>query len=561
MKKQNFLNFVRSDMKPLRHLIIKTMLICCIILMASIDSQANNLSISNVYLTGQNTTDDYTLVQFDISWDNSWRMTTGPSNWDAAWIFIKYRIGSGEWAHAWLSNANHTVPDGTTLDVGLLDPASAYHATTNPGLGVFIYRSANGTGTFTNTGVQLAWNYGNNGLADDDVVDVQVFAIEMAYIPQGSFYVGDGTSNDITGQLTDYNSTNAYQITSENSITLGGSSSGNMRNNNAAGMNTADDFNNTTTQSLPTNFPKGYDAFYCMKYEISQGQYTDFLNTLNRTQQNARTSTDLASGITSVTNRYVMSNTTSVSRRICIRCNETVHATDPINFYCDYLGYGSGGYSSDGRWIACGSLSWADLAAYLDWAGLRPMTELEFEKACRGTLSAVADEFAWGETTVQNISYGTINGGTDLENISGNYGLTVGNSHYENTNAGSGEWMGLWRVGIFAGNGQANNVRRRSGAGYYGNMEMSGNAWERPVNIGTSEGRAFTGKHGNGLLNASGEANVTNWPGSDAVGTGHRGSSYVSTSQTLRISDRNYTNLDYTARPGNRGGRGVRSAQ
>ena len=67
MKKQNFLNFVRFDMKPLRHLIIKTFLICCIILIATMDLQANNISITNVYLTGQNTTDDYTLVQFDIS--------------------------------------------------------------------------------------------------------------------------------------------------------------------------------------------------------------------------------------------------------------------------------------------------------------------------------------------------------------------------------------------------------------------------------------------------------------------------------------------------------------
>ncbi|MEI6436470.1 MAG: hypothetical protein WCP32_16710, partial [Bacteroidota bacterium] len=53
---------------------------------------ANNINVSNVKLTGQNTTDDFAMVQFDISWDNSWRAASAPYNWDAAWVFVKYRI-------------------------------------------------------------------------------------------------------------------------------------------------------------------------------------------------------------------------------------------------------------------------------------------------------------------------------------------------------------------------------------------------------------------------------------------------------------------------------------
>jgi hypothetical protein len=37
-------------------------------------------------------------------------------------------------------------------------------------------------------------------------------------------------------------------------------------------------------------------------------------------------------------------------------------------------------------------LSWADSAAYMAWAGLRPMTELEYEKAMRGSRVPVQDE-------------------------------------------------------------------------------------------------------------------------------------------------------------------------
>jgi hypothetical protein len=34
------------------------------------------------------------------------------------------------------------------------------------------------------------------------------------------------------------------------------------------------------------------------------------------------------------------------------------------------------------------------VAAYLDWAALRPMTDMEYEKACRGTESVLAFSYA-----------------------------------------------------------------------------------------------------------------------------------------------------------------------
>ena len=44
---------------------------------------ANNLQI------GAPTLASTTSLQFTIQWDNSWRLTTGPANWDAVWIFVK----------------------------------------------------------------------------------------------------------------------------------------------------------------------------------------------------------------------------------------------------------------------------------------------------------------------------------------------------------------------------------------------------------------------------------------------------------------------------------------
>ena len=44
-------------------------------------------------------------------------------------------------------------------------------------------------------------------------------------------------------------------------------------------------------------------------------------------------------------------------------------------------------------------MTWTDLLAYLDWSCLRPMTEFEYEKICRGPVYPVANEYAWGNQT------------------------------------------------------------------------------------------------------------------------------------------------------------------
>lgn len=64
---------------------------------------ANNATVSNVTLTGQDASNDYVSVEFDISWDNSWRTSSAPNNWDAVWVFVKYKVGSGDWQHATFS--------------------------------------------------------------------------------------------------------------------------------------------------------------------------------------------------------------------------------------------------------------------------------------------------------------------------------------------------------------------------------------------------------------------------------------------------------------------------
>ncbi|MBK9736474.1 MAG: hypothetical protein IPO92_16555 [Saprospiraceae bacterium] len=51
------------------------LIICCFCLLTV---RANNIAITNVSIEGKNTTDNFQLVQFDLTWDNSWHINGGP---------------------------------------------------------------------------------------------------------------------------------------------------------------------------------------------------------------------------------------------------------------------------------------------------------------------------------------------------------------------------------------------------------------------------------------------------------------------------------------------------
>jgi formylglycine-generating enzyme required for sulfatase activity len=467
---------------------------------------ANHVVVSNVALTGQNTVLHFTLVRFDISWDNSWRTSVGPSNWDAAWVFVKYRKKTQTtWKHATLNWV-----DGTGSGDGHTEPANSDINSSNDNgaggsYGVFIHRDADMVqDSVSYTGVQLRWNYGVDGLIDADSVEVCVFAIEMVYVPQGSFYVGSGGGE--SGAFYTYpTTTNAYQITSEGAITVG-TAAGNLYYPNTSALS------GDQTGPIPAAFPKGYNAFYCMKYEITQAQYVAFLNKLDNIQAPARayTAGGYRNGITGTPGNYTTTN----------------------------------------PYVACNYLSWADLAAYLDWAALRPMTELEYEKAARGTLTPVPNEYAWGSASIITQATGISNAGLTNETAS-NAGA---NCAYNNA-AGVQAPM---RVGNFA---QTASTRTNAGASYYGIMDLSGNLWERPVTVGNAAGRAFTGVNGNGVLTSSGDADASNWPNNTtATGAGGRGGDWRDDATYLRVSDRYNAAYTFSFRSNSYGGRGVRVA-
>jgi formylglycine-generating enzyme required for sulfatase activity len=489
-------------------------------------ANANNIQINTVYLSDKNTTLDFQIVNFNLSWENSWRTTTGPSNWDAAWIFVKYRVSGGDWQHAKLnSGLNQTAPSGATIDVP------------SDGIGAFIYRSVPGSGTFSLNNVKLRWNYGQNSVADNALVEIKVFAIEMVYVPQSSFFLGTSINEGKSFRDGSWVSgaTIPFQISSEASLILG---------NQAGNLAWGDPI---ISASLSMSYPKGYSAFYSMKYEITQGQYRDFLNLLTRQQQVSRINTTITVTATSTTNRYVMCNSTTPrsNDRNGIRVPATFDANSPITFYCDLDVDDVPNESVDGEWIACNYLNWLDGLAYLDWSGLRPMTEMEFEKACRGDQNPISGEFAWGTDVISDATT-FINQGTNNETT----GIIGANTVYWSSTTSTGPI----RVGAFAG--MATN-RQQAGATYYGIMEMSGNLTEQVITVGNPTGQSFTAINGDGVLSATGVSNQTSWPTS-VTGGGSKGGSSFTRKEGLRVSDRSLATTVYSPRYPSYGFRGVR---
>ena len=146
-------------------------------------------------------------MQFDINWKNSWRTSTNESNYDGCWIFIKYRKQSTSvWLHATLNITGQTAPTGSVLQ-----PAA-------DGKGAWIYRSANGIGDVSYAAGQLRWNYGADGVLDNENVEIQVYAVEMVYVPQSAFSLGNASAEII--KFRDGAVDTWFPITSEAAINL-----------------------------------------------------------------------------------------------------------------------------------------------------------------------------------------------------------------------------------------------------------------------------------------------------------------------------------------------------
>ena len=450
---------------------------------------ANGLVISNTSLTGQNTGNGTCQVRFNITWENSWRDNI---NWDGASIFCKFRVGTNPWQHATLSPTGFQTGNGTPINLQVSCDQK----------GAFISRRELGDGTLNTTQVELRWNYAADGVSNSAAPDVNIFGMEMVYIPTGPFSIGDGNGVNSSASGSFFAVSQHLPYTIDNLLSPNISATSNMTNTASTPANhiriDGDGGLDINLDGIIDSafYPTGFNAFYIMKYEVTQGQYVDFLNLLNYTQQTNRVN----NGTNVVGQSIVDASVNVFPGRNTIQVQVAgVNSTTPRV------------YSTARPDRACGHMNGADMLAYLDWAALRPMTELEFEKACRGPVAPITGHFPWANTN-SNTSGVTLSGtenGTERVNDVGRIGYQPASSSISQGDAGQGPL----RSGIFATTNSTSQAT--SGGTYYGVMNLGDNLNEPVVALANVAGRSFRGNHGDGILHTNGHANEGFWPGSN----------------------------------------------
>jgi formylglycine-generating enzyme required for sulfatase activity len=401
---------------------------------------ANHLTINNFEAYSVNASTNTITFTCDVSWENSWRNT---NNFDAVWVFMKYSTDAGiSWSHASMSSSGIT-PSGFNA------PSNFEINVPSDEKGFFLQRTDLSSGNVSAHNVRFVWDYGQDGLSDEVAAAAntlnKVFGIEMVYIPEGSFYAGDGASSSAYRFKQGSADNDPWYIQSENALsTTNAANDGYYYQSSGASAES----NSGDVFMLSASFPKGYNDFYFMKYELTEGQWVSFFNTLSSAAKSIRDITSVTQGGKN-SDAVVDRNTISWDSSKPQLPATTLRSDRPVSY-----------------------ISWPDLLAYADWAGLRPVTELEYEKAARGKdVAPVVDEYAWGKTTYNQAEANEITPDSDEDgteiildsssNINKNsLGWTTGDGRAGGNAAGQ---KGPLRVGIFA---ESADTRSTSGAGY-----------------------------------------------------------------------------------------------
>jgi len=432
------------------------LLLAATVLFAELPVQASGLRMSGLtwYDEGAGADRKASFI-FTVEWDHGWR---NEKNHDAAWIFLKFSRPEAAPRHAYISkNGVKIISDHTgrqnRFTMQISDDQSGFYIYPAEKFRGKVHLTLRATLDMIKTG-----NLGNTtGLRP------HAYGIEMVHIPAGGFYIGEPDSASARRFQAFYLSApdgkhrSVFEIKSEEDDILIGKGS-------LYYEATEPHYQGDMKGVLPKSFPKGVRAFYCMKYELTQGQYADFLNSLSPQQNTARSNTGgshyyrMRGSIRNVGHQYMAG-----------------FPDRPCNF-----------------------LSWDDAMAYADWACLRPMTELEFTKAARGTEKPAANAFPWGTSSKEKLQR--------LVNEEGD--LVFTNNLAES---------------------ELNDMNRDLyGASFYWVMDLAGSLWERVITIGDEKGRSFTGQHGDGRLSGYGSANVPGWPAGteETGGFGFRGGGF-----------------------------------
>lgn len=430
----------------------RILLTICGLLLLLGSLSATGLRIENVRPVNRSDIEKMPVsVIFDLKWENAWN---NQKNHDAVWVFMKF---GGFW-----DNHVKLLPNGCRILANRLgSDATPEIVVSEDSLGFFIYAKNTYRGAM-DLKLQVSIDTTTQRISDRGLKGFSVHGVEMVQIPEGPFTLGSPDDAAIK-RASFYRSDAAgepdglFKVESESAISVG-PRAGDLYYWSEEAM-----YNGDQQGPVPEAFPKGFRAFYIMKYELTQGQYADFLNhlykdwTYLRAPQAGRDYYKHKGGIRLIDGVYVADS-----------------PDRPMNY-----------------------VSFTDGLAWTDWAALRPVTELEYEKAARGPSKPLPAEFVWGTSDYDALERYVDKSGDAV----------MRNGFHE---------------------GQLNeHTREIFGASYYWVMDLSGSVWEKVITIGNPIGRAFKGSHGDGNLRF-GKATNADWPKSDdeVGGFGYRGGGY-----------------------------------
>jgi hypothetical protein len=211
------------------------------------------LAVTNVRVTERQAAT--ATLTFDVTWKDSWRHE---GNHDAMWVFFKYRPkGADDWRHVRLAADRTLNPtgygqaEGTRVDLIVPDGDDGY-------LGMLVRRAEYGLGTVEAQGVTARWDLRSaRGVPPDHDVALLAFGIEMAFIPEGSYLLGDGgTQTFHFYQYTDGSQHHKpYRVAAAGAI-----QTGRQPGRLWARGNEPEDGG-----QIPAAYPTGYGAFYAAK--------------------------------------------------------------------------------------------------------------------------------------------------------------------------------------------------------------------------------------------------------------------------------------------------------
>ncbi len=317
---------------------MKKKILTIILIFLTFQNFATGLKVENPILYFD---DDGVYAQVWVSWKNAWR---NEKNYDGAWLFLKLVGPDGGYIHLKLSDAHQAVSiEEKTL--GLILKSSPDSA------GLFISLAGNYRGDVS---AVLKLKLSRNQFRGVAVRQyrLQCYGMEMVYIPAGAHSIGD-TSRSAVANGAYFQSAgngkpgNIFRINKENDIIE-------VSDRNGALYYTGRlaEYEGDKGGPIPAAFPKGVNSFIMMKYEPTQELYAAFLNSLPKSLRDGHAKLLQSPGY------YQLRGT--------IKKDSSRYLADikdaPLNF-----------------------IAWSNALSLADWCGLRPVTDLEFSKACRGT--------------------------------------------------------------------------------------------------------------------------------------------------------------------------------